>query len=38
MQAVINVDSGPLVLIFYIHNVDIEEEEAVHSACQLIGI
>ena len=38
MQAVINVDSGSLVLIFYIHNVDIEEEEAVHSACQLIGI
>ena len=37
MQAVINVDSGSLVLIFYIHNVDIEEE-AVHSACQLIGI
>ena len=38
MQAVINVDSGSLVLIFYIHIVDIEEEEAVHSACQLIGI
>ena len=38
LQAVINVESGPLVLlIFYIHNVDIEEE-AVHSACQLIGI